>query len=695
MLSLRKMAKLSPIKKPRRVKKINQTYTPPAAEKPVEIISAEETLLIKAVDIATKQLETSMKFKQPRMQQVRLNEEVYFGKPKVALRNRFNVPFDQVVMKGAIDTVMARSDDSVKIGFESDVEEYKRGGMKVTAAFEKDSSDSVGKWDQKDRLAKKMAYLSGRAIYEIYSESAPKYKNVMKVIDHYDFQCEPGGGAYLEDHQFCGTINNFFSREDLLSGANSNEYNKNQVDILLNGTSESDHKTIDDEYKNRQARLLSLGLDIDQNDYVGQSMFNLVKWCMVLNNERYYLLFDPKKKIGVKLKKLSEISQSNLFPWVSWATEDSPMFWSQAQADTIRPIAEVYRVLVNGMLENIQKRNWNNRAYDPSVFSDPSKLLYTPDGLAKANLKPGMTSIAQGIYEFNTPETTSVTLNAIEWLNSFLGEKTGITPGAEGATKDTKVGIYYGNVQQVAERFGLLNKSYTQARIDLGVRYDWGLFEHYPEDMMVKVMGIEGVGWEKLTKDDVSPDYTCRVTSTNAEAEKTAMVQAKKSNALDKIQSNPLLANKLNPNWLVENILRSGEFTDEEIRVGMDVNTNGTQEVLLKAAESIRKIVDGVWPVDLVRQATTGFQQKIVDYATDHAEEFDMSTYHKLMIYAKAHDSFVQENMIRQAMAMPKIAPPPTPGNPTPQPGANIPTPGSSPNPSPSPTGELKKLAGM
>lgn len=658
----------------------------------VEIISPEEKLMHRAVEIASKQLETSMKFKQPRMQQVRLNEDVYFGKPKVALRNRFNVPFDQVVMLGAIDTVMARSDDSVKLGFESDVEEYKRGGMKVTAAFEKDSSDSVGRWDQKDRLAKKMAYLSGRAIYEIYSESFPKYKNVLKVIDHFDFQCDPGGGAYLEDHQFCGTINNFFSRSDLVDGGNNGDYDPKQIDRLVNNTDDNEHKTIDDEYKNRQNRLLSLGLDIDQNDYVGQSMFNLVKWCMYLDGKRYYLLFDPKKQIGVKLKKLVEISESNLFPWVTWATQDSPMFWSPAQADSIRPIAEVYRVLVNGMLENIQKRNWNNRAYDPGVFTDPSKLLYTPDGLAKANWKPGMTSLAQGIYEFSTPDTTGVTLNAIEWLNSFLGEKTGITPGAEGQTKDTKVGIYYGNVQQVAERFGLLNKSYTQARIDLGIRYDWGLYEHCPEDMMVKVMGIEGVGWEKLTKADTEPTYTCRVISTNAEAEKTAMVAAKKADALTKIQTNPALVNKLNPNWLVENILRAGEFTDEEIRVGMDVNTNGTQEVLLKAAEQIRKIVDGVWPLPLIRQATTGFQQKIVDYATDHAEEISIEIYHRLMIYAKVHQQFVQENMIRQAMSTPEIAPvdPNAVRSKTPV------TPISSKEPlNPSPTSALKKIAGQ
>lgn len=667
----------------------------PIAEPEVEVMTEvdanelkHEVRMTEAVRIATQQLETSMNFKQPRMLEIRLNEDVYFAKPKVALRNRFNVPFDSVVLKGAIDTVMARSDDSVKLAFEADAEEYKRSGMKVTAAFERDSSDAVGRWDQKDRLAKKMAYLSGRAIYEIYSESLPKYRNVLKVVDHFDFQCEPGGGAYLEDHLFCGTINNFFSKKDLIDGANSGEFSQTGVDKLVNGVDPQDQKKIEGEFRNRQNRLLALGLDLDSHNYIGSSMYNLVKWEFVFEGERHYLLFDPKQGIGLRLVKLTEISDSNLYTWVSWATDDSPMFWSAAQADGIRPVAEVYRVLVNSMLENIQKRNWNNRAYDPNVFTDPSKLLYTPDGLAKANWKPGMTSIAQGIYEFNTPDTTGVTLNAIEWLNSFMGEKTGISPGAEGQTKDTKVGIYYGNVQAVSERFGLLNKSYTQARIDLGIRYDWGLHEHCPEDMMVKIMGIEGVGWEKLTKEDTEPDYTVRVVSTSAEAEKTAMKSAKKAAALDKIQNSPLLVTKVNPSWLTENILRSGEFSDEEIRVGMDVSSNGNQEVLLKAAEQIRKICDGQWPLPLIRQATTSFQQKIVDYATDHAEDFSIKIYHKLMIYAKAHQQFVIENMTRQAMMAPQAQ---LPSGQTPLIKQSV-QPGVLPK---SPTSNLKELAGI
>lgn len=636
--------------------------TVPDQEAPV--LSDEETtkqkLLERAVTIACEQLETSMKLKQPRMQDVRMNEDVYFGKPKVALRNRFNVPFDSVVMQGAIDTVMARSDDSVKLGFEADAEEYKRSGLKVTAAFERDSSDAVGRWDQKDRLAKKMAYLSGRAIYEIHSESLPRYRNVLKVIDHNDFQCEPGGGPYLEDHLFCGTINNFFSKESLKKGAEDGLYIAAGVQKLIDGMNPQDRKELQDEYRNRQDRLQALGLDLDQNNYIGTTMYNLTKWEMVLDGERYYLLFDPKQKVGVRFEKLSDVARAecpdrpdNLYTFVTWATEDSPMFWNRGQADTIRPVAEVYRVLVNGMLENIQKRNWNNRAYDPNVFTDPSKLLYTPDGLAKANWKPGMTSIAQGIYEFNTPDTTGVTLNAIEWLNSFIGEKTGISPGAEGQTKDTKVGIYYGNVQAVSERFGLLNKSYTQARIDLGVRYDWGLSEHCPEEMMVKIMGIEGVGWEALKKEDTTPDYTVKVVSTNAEAEKSAMKSAKKADALTKIQANPTLLAKVNASWLLEQTLRSGEFSDEEIRVGMDVNSEGNQEVLLKAAEQIRKIVDGEWPLPLIRQATTGFQQKIINYAIDHAEDFEMDIFNKLMIYAKAHQQYVLENMARKAITDP------------------------------------------
>lgn len=669
----------------------------PTEEKAALDPNSLEARRARAVDIAIAQLETSIKFKQPRMAEIRKNEDVYFGKERPALKNRFNVPFDTVIMQGAIDTVLSKSDDSPKLGYDSDQEEYKRSSMKITAAFERESGDDRGRWASKDRLSKRMAYLSGRAIFEKYTESDPKFKDVLKVEDYFNFQCEPGGGPQLEDHGFLGTINNFFGKEQLKKGAESGLYDSGEVETLINSDNAELRKQTEDEFQNTQKRFMALGLDLSAHNYVGQSMFNLVKWEMEFEGERYYLLFDPKTKACVRFVLLKEISPSNRWTWVSWATHEDMVFWSRAYADTYRVCGEIYRVLVNGMLENIQKRNWGQRAYDPAVFTDSAKLLYSPDGLVKANLKPGMTSVAQGIFELQTPDTSGITLNAIEWLNAFLGQSTGITPGAQGNSDQTKVGIYYGDMQQVADRFGFLNKQYVQAWIDLGILFDWGLYAAAPEDYMVKVIGLNGVGWEELTKDDVEPDFTVKVVSTNAEAAETALKSKLKDNALTRITSNPALMTQVNPRWLVEEVLRAGSYDDEAIRVGMDTQTDGSREVLLKAAESIRRIVDGEWPLQLCYAATTGFMQKIIDFANEHHGDFSLDIFHKLNIYAAAHKDIVIENMTRRARtiiaqrstAVPgkgPVAPGPGPLPATPSPmGASMALPSAAPAPTPAP----------
>lgn len=637
----------------------------------------------RAVDIAIKQLEASIQFKQPRMREIGKNEDVYFGKERPALKNRFNVPFDTVIMQGALDTLLAKSDDTPKLGFDSDLEEHKRSSMKITSAFEKETAPDKGRWASKDRLAKRMAYLSGRAIFEKYTESDPTFKDVLRVEDYYNFQCEPGGGPQLEDHRFLGTINNFFAADQL----EGEIYDQAEVQKLKDGDNAELRKEVDDQFQNVQKRFQALGLDINAHNYVGQSMFNLVKWQMEFEGERVYMLFDIKTKACPRFVPLKEVSASNRYTWVSWATHEDMSFWSRSYADTYRVCGEIYRVLVNGMLENIQKRNWNMRAYDPSVFTDSAKLLYSPDGLVKANLKPGMSSVSQGIFELQTPDTTGVTLNSIEWLNSFLGQSTGVTPGAQGSSDQAKVGIYYGDMQQVADRFGLLNSQYVQAWIDLGVLFDWGLYSCMPEKYMVKVLGIDGVGWEELKQADVDPDFKVQVVSTNAEAAETALKAKLKDAALTRLTANPALMGQVNSKWLVEEILRAGGYDDEAVRVGLDAQNDGSRQALLRAAESIRKIVDGKWPVELVYSATTGFQQKILNYAMEHHGEFDKKIFDRLMIYAKAHDSVVQENMVRRARqvvsqrssavpgkpAMPGA--PAAPGAPMPSPALEAPAP--------------------
>lgn len=650
------------------IKKQKRESTNTSEEK--EVLALDNTHLPK-LEIALKQLEASMTHKKGRMAEIRLNEEAYLGKQRVALRNRFNVPFDSVVMQGALDTILSRSNDAPKLSFIPDEQQYRRSALKVQAAYDKLTGATLGRWKQKDRIGKRMGYLSGRIIFEKYTTSDPEFKDVLENVDHYDFQCEPQGGPNLDEHLFKGRINNFVTKEKLIGMKGKSGYIDQNINyqIALFGKSSDLRKAVTDEFKHRSARYKSLGLEMENADYIGNDMFNLVKWQMSFEGEEWYLLFDPRSKVVVRACLLSEITESELTPWVSWATHEDVMFWSRSYADSLRPQAEVYRVLVNQMLENIQRQNWNHRAYDPSVFPDPSKLDYAPDGKVKANLKPGMTNIDQAIYEFKVPDTVGVTLNAMQWLNAFIGEKVGVGPNEQGNSKDTKVGIYFGNIQQASERFGLLNDSYVQAWVELGMRFDHGLYEHVPEKMMVKIVGLKGVEWDELRKEDVAPEYTVTVVSENAEASNDEMQTQKKEKALTLIANSPILSAQTNPKATTEEILRFGGYTDEAVRRLMDTDNYADQDALDRAAEMIDRIVnDKEWPVPLVRGATTSFQQKIMDFAMEHSD-LKQDIFDKLMIYAQAHNNIVTTNMARRALFAPKPAlpaPAMTSGKPTP-----------------------------
>jgi len=108
--------------------------------------------------------------------------------------------------------------------------------------------------------------------------------------------------------------------------------------------------------------------------------------------------------------------------------------------------------LVNQGINNIQKRNFPQRAFDAKIFNDPRKLIYNADGLIPVN-SYGQ-NIGNAVYEFQTPDNTQIIINLINFLDGIAGLKTGVTADVQGQSAQKAVGIYYGNMEQIANRFG-------------------------------------------------------------------------------------------------------------------------------------------------------------------------------------------------------------------------------------------------
>jgi hypothetical protein len=598
--------------------------------------------------VAKKQIETSVSFKQPRLEEIKKSLDLYANVVSKALPGRFNVPIP--IMGGFVDTLKSKIDEAPNIIFtENDETDYKKV-LKANAMLKWDSSPVNGKWALKDRAAKTMAIFSGRGVYKIYAESDPKYKSCLEPIDLFDFIFEPQGGGDLDQHLFVGQMNIFKSRSELLEEAKSGYYDKMQVGKLLMAN-ETDDKNPDDEYQNKVSRYSIYGLDPEINNYVGEAIYPLTELYTTYQGKRYKVVLDFKTGLWLQIKELTEVFKSGRHPFVSWAThEDYFQFLSKAPVDDIRLVAEASKIIFNQALDNIQKRNWNMRAYDADVFPDPSQLQWRPDGLIKANNLSGK-SIQQGIYSFETPDNTSITVNMMTFLDNFIGAKTGITPGSQGqADQGDKVGIYYGNMQQVAERLGLINKSYTEAHAELGIRYIEGLDEHLTEDISVKVQGITGVEWTEVKKSDFKferfPEVNVESSATDAQMDE--LKKKRRMETLLGITKNPPLLQKVNIGWVIREMLKNGEYTDEEVRVSMDTMNDGNAEILSEAAIAIKEIISGETP-KLNRGATTGFVQKVLDFEIEHELKPELAK--KLRDFAQAHIPIAMRNMLKSRPA--------------------------------------------
>lgn len=621
-------------------------------------IVTRNTLADNALAIAVKQFKTAIDFQQPRFEEILKNEEMLSGKTTPALKGRNNVPFDSVIMSGFVETLISKIDEPLEIEFIHTREQDKKAAEKMKAVFDVESSSDYENWEAKDLDAKRLAVTSGRAFFKFYAENDPKFKTCLEVVDHFDMYVEPQGGRYLDKHIFKGQQNIFRTKEDLLAGAESGYYNKDQVEILLGKGTDEGFKETEDLYKNKVNLMQARGLNPEMYNFVGENLYRLNEHVMRMGKNWYYIVFDYKHNTWLKFEKLEDVfGVAKDYPgracWASWATHIDPfVFWNKAPADDIRPIASSMKKIFNLTLDNLEKRNWDMKAYDGRMFPDASKLKWKQGGLVKANLNAtnGLKNISEGIYEFNTPDTTNISINMFDYLNNFLGENTGITPGAKGKTDDEKVGIYFGNLEQVADRLGLTNKMYKQAYEDLGVMFKYGVYDNLREPYAIKLIGLRGVEWnESLRRDEAAQPFRISVRGGNAEAQNSAITAQKKDAVLARLERNPNMITQINPKWYLREVMSSAGFEADTIKIALDTTSDADSDLLSEAAMAIDDILNGFQP-KLNRGATSGYVQKILDFAQDN--DITPEKVAELVAFAKAHIPIMRYNMVQKAMMM-------------------------------------------
>jgi hypothetical protein len=591
--------------------------------------------------------ENAIEYKQGRIDDWKKNEDLYLGKTKKSLRGRVNIPLP--IMSGFVDTLLSKIDEPPNLNFEPVKEADYKPAKKIQAMYEHDrtgvSAVDEADWHSKDIDNKKINILYGRSIFKTRGISKPEYRFDLFVTDPYDFYIDPAGGGYVEDALYLGEDGIFKSKSDLETMAKSGQYDTEAVKKIMLGVKDSVDR--DDRYANKASRYAALDLSIDLTEHFSEGAVRLIESGTTYQGERHYCLWSYDYNTVLVSKPLKEVFKSNLWWWTSWASfRDKYNFWSKAPADDIRPIAEAMRVLINQELENRQKHNWGMRAYDPSMFPNPEELFYRPDGLVSVNPEEAkIRSIANGLYEFKINGLNG-TIDLVNWLDDFMGKKSGVTAATQGSAEDDKVGIYYGNLQQVADRMGLLNKSYASCWRAIGRRYIWALKEHLPAKTAVRIMGSKGVEWTDLSKEEIDPNIDIRVKDTSAELQANEIKKRQQAEALNALQANPNLANQLNPKWVIEKTLSNAGYDDDEIRVATDVERYGNRELLAEAAEAIDLIINKKQP-KLNYGANTAYQEKILDYARNNTDN-DFDLFQRLVAFSDAHNQIVMDNMSRK-----------------------------------------------
>lgn len=608
----------------------------------------------RALNIANMQLLTSTEFKKPRLQRLSKYWELYDGKVPKKLRQLFNVPIP--VFPGMIDTLNAQYDTPVSLNFSegADASDYFKV-KKIDAAFRTEilNTAETSKWDAKLTLARKHAIMNGVAIPKLTAFSDPEYRSELEITNLKFFHSQPRGGNNLENHLFSGEEEIDKTKAELEAGAKSGLYDKEQVAKLIATCSQQDYLPNNDlGMAEKLSRFKPLGLDPDNHSYVGQPVFKLAQWIMEIDGTRYYLCWHPWSMTWLHFEKWKEMCSSDLYPWVPYQThEDDENFLSKSYGDDLYAAADAIVALYNQELTNREKRNFGARAYDKEMFTDVRKLdeaMHRPDALVPADTKGGTRRISEGIFEFKVGELAG-TVNLIDWTIGTLGRNTGATDMAMGSVSEVskKASVAFAEQQSVSKRLSWGSQPFQTMMAGLGRRYIYGLKDHMPSKMAIRIMGEHGVEWDEITRLDLntSKDIDVHIIATDEQNRQTEMKKEKRKEALLALAQSP----NINPKKRDEEILRSvGDYSDEEIAEFLDVQTYSDKKSIAKASEAIQLILRGKKP-DLWYGATPAFMQKIVDFAGDKRsnlkDKFDI-----LLEYAMAHRDIVAQNTERKAI---------------------------------------------
>lgn len=578
-------------------------------------------------------------YKQGKVGNWKLNEQLYYSRKNISLESRANVDLGQ--MASFVHTLLSKIDNPLTFKFiKRKDSQLKRVKYLNALRVIDQKSDN---WDIKDIVGKKQAIIYGRAIYSYFAESENGYQSHLDNVDVYDFLIDPsGGGIDIERAMYMGNYGVVKTKSEIRAGIKSGIYLKTEANRLLEGSGNATESN--QEQTNKQNRTYDTNVNSQQKQIYNPDKFKFWQWFTTYDGERYYLLLSEQGGTAIRVEKLSDIFASNLFPYWTWAAfPDLTEFWTPSYADYVREIYMAEAVSINQMLDNAEQINKPQKVVNVGAIENLAELKYRRDGYIKVKKDFNVDQAVQTIkvQSIDTP------IKVFQLLDGIAEKASGVTAGAKGVSDEDKVGIYEGNQANAADRFGFLNKSYSFGYNRFAKLWEAGVREHLIKKVAVDILGPDGVEIIDISRRDIfrkGDDFGVIVESSDAETALSEVEKRTKLTFLSNNAQNPIQ----NPMKAYEISATIAGFDEETIRQLQDTSDYGDAGLMSEAERDIEALLDGE-KIQPNQSANTAYKQRFVDYLRDNQEKISLEQFTLLTEYVLKLDPIIYRNMVSNA----------------------------------------------
>lgn len=583
------------------------------------------------------EIDIARTYKNGKVKSWQSNESMYYGVKETSEDSRANISLGR--MQEFVHTLLSKIDNPLVFKF-TKRKPSQLSRVELLNSLRRFDADR-NFWDLKDIVGKKQGIIYGRAVYAYYASSDEGYQSNLENVDVYDFLIDPScGGIDIENAFFMGRWGVVKTIKQLKDGVKSKIYNKEAVSRLIesggNSTEENQEET---NKRSRSYDQETIG-DKENNNH---NKFKLWEWFTTYEGERYYILMDNSGQ-WIRCEKLSDMFSNDMWPFWTWAAfPDLTEFWTPSYCDYARDLFLVQDASIGQMLDNADAINKPMRAVDVSAIDDVTKLKYRKDGIIPVKKGVDINRAYQTIItpSINTP------IQVFEILEGIQEKASGVTAQAKGTSDEKgKVGIYQGNEAAMADRFGLLNKSYSFGYKRFAKLYENGVKDHLIKKIAIEILGPNGVEVKQISKRDLykkGDEYGITVEASNAEMMANKQDRNEKLAFLASEVNNPMINKKKS---FEMRALISG-LSEEDVRQLLDTNSYGNEKLMSEADRDLESLLMGE-VIEINDAANNQYKQRMVDYLRDHKEDINDRQFFAISAYIDSLEDVIFRNEARK-----------------------------------------------